>query len=292
MPVDPSTTFSPPSPRQFESYLGQHPVRPPSRWVLQAPMLVAVGLLGVSLVTADPLRSLLPWVAIAWLFGHTAVRTRRTLDLESKARRVQEVAMLRRYPEALRRAWRLLPQATPVPFLHGQTIAMIAHCLDTLGSYDAAIVGYDYLLKRLPPGQPITVHIGVSRAAAALGAQNLSDADDALRRLRGAVEPFPNSPISAAYRLAQLAQHVRTNHFQDGVSQSEGLVEALRPLGVEAGYGHALMALCLYHQPDSDDRPGHGRKAAQHWWRQATLLLPPATLIQRFPELAPLTELS
>lgn len=292
MPVDLSATFSQPSPQEFESHLEQHPARPLSWWAARAPLLIAAALFGLSLATADPLRALLPWVALAWLFGHTAVRARRAQALESRVRRTQEVAMLRHYSEALRRAWRLLPQTVPAPLLHGQTVAMIAHCLDTLGSYDAAIVGYDYLLKRLPPGQPITVHIGVSRAAAALGAENLSDADDALRRLRGAVEPFQNTTISAAYRLAQLAQHVRTYHFQEGVNESDGLVEALRPLGVEAGYGHALMALCHYHQPDTDDSPGGSREAAQSWWRQATLLLPPGTLAQRFPELAPLMELS
>jgi len=138
------------------------------------------------------------------------------------------------------------------------------------------------------------VHIGVSRANAALGADRLSDADDSIRRLRGAVEAFPDTTISATYRLAQLAQQVRTHHFAEGVKENDDLLDALRPLGVEAGYGHALMALCHYHDPTqgetADDATAHD--AAKQWWGRATLLLPSHTLLSRYPELKPLTELA
>ena len=87
MPVDPSVTFSPPSPQDFESHLERYPARPLSWWVARAPLLVAAALFGISLVTADPLRALLPWVALAWLFGHTAVRARRAQALYLGIRR-------------------------------------------------------------------------------------------------------------------------------------------------------------------------------------------------------------
>ena len=304
MADDLTPRFTPPSPEQVDAHLRSYPPSPPSKWRARAPWLVALALIGMSYLTAGPVSGLLPWAALAWLFGHSMVLARRASALEAQVRRTQEIAMLRRYPEALRRGWRQLPRVVASPMLHGQTVAMIAHCLDTLGSYDAAVVGYDYLLKRMAPGQPMTVHIGVSRAAAMLGAERLSDADDAIRRLRGEVEPFRNTPISAAYRLAQLAQQVRTNHFAEGVRESAGLVETLRPLGVEAGYGHALMALCHYHCPDADTPSGvdpganpdsgttPAHRSARTWWRQATLLLPAGSLLHRFPELAPLTELS
>ncbi len=293
MPADSKTGFSPPSPEQFDAYLRSHPPSPMSKWQLRAPLLVAALFLGMSLATSEPISAVLPWVGLAWLFGHNGVRSRRAMRLEAQVRQSQEVAMLRRYPQALREAWRVLPQATPAPNLHSQTVAMIAHCLDSLGCYDAAIVGYDYLLQRLPAGEPITVHIGVSRANAALGAERLSDADDSIRRLRGAVEPYPDTTISAAYRLAQLAQQVRTHHFAEGAGENDDLIEALRPLGVEAGYGHALMALCYYHQYDgleTEDKPKH--ETARLWWGRATLLLPADTLLKRYPELVPLTEMT
>ena len=291
MPAPPKDLFRPPTPEQFQDYLRANPANPPTVWQMRTPFIVAVTLIVISLLIGGPLSNILPWIALIWLIGHTSFRARRLAGLQASVRRTQEIAMLRRYPKALRLGWRLLPQASLVPQLHGQTIAMISHCLDTLGQYEAAIVGYDYLLDQLPPNQPITVHIGVSRAAASLGAERLSDADDAIRRLRGPVEPFSNTPISAAYRLAMLTQQVRTHHFEAGVEQSEGLVDDLRPLGVEAGYGHALMALCHYHTHNNTDDASTPNET-QTWWKRATLLLPPDALVKRFPELQPLTELS
>lgn len=294
MSVEPKSGFAPPSPEQFEEHLRAHPVNPPGKWQVRAPILVAAGLLGLSIATTGPVSALLPWIGLAWLFGHNWVRAQRAMRLESQVRKSQETAMLRRYPRSLREAWRILPQATPMPALHNQTVAMISHCLDSLGCYDAAIVGYDYLLHRLPPGEPITVHIGVSRANAALGAERLSDADDSIRRLRGAVEPFKDTTISAAYRLAQLAQQVRTHHFAEGAQENGDLIDALRPLGIEAGYGHALLALCHYKQNHHGNEAGAppAHDAAKLWWGRATLLLPPDSLLQRYPELVPLTEMT
>ena len=291
MPVEPNDAFTPPTPEQFQDFLRDHPANPPTVWQLRTPWIVFLVLFLLSYVTAGPMSALLMFAALIWLIGHTSYRTRKMVNLQMGVRHAQETAMLRRYTTALRQGWRMLPQVTPIPQLHGQTVAMISHCLDTLGEYDAAIVGYDYLLAMLPPGQPITVHLGVSRAAAALGAERLSDADDAIRRLRGPIEPFNNTPISAAYRLAQLTQQVRTHHFEEGVQESGGLIEALRPLGVDAGYGHALMALCHFHT-DANTSDNAASDAAKNWWQQATLLLPPNTLLQRYPELQPLTELS
>ncbi len=292
MPADPTDPFQPPTPEQFETFLRDHPANPPTAWQMRTPWLIALVLIVLSFVTGGPVSAVLPWVALIWLIGHTSFRSRRMVSLQVGVRRTQETAMLRRYTQAMRQGWRMLPQVTPIPMLHGQTVAMISHCLDTLGEYEAAIVGYDYLLAQLPPGQPITVHIGVSRAAAALGAERLSDADDGIRRLRGPVEPFTNTPISAAYRLAMLTQQVRTHHFEEGVQESEGLIDELRPLGVDAGYGHALMALCHFHTDLNAGDRDDVSNPAKTWWRQATLLLPPDTLLKRFPELQPLTELS
>lgn len=298
MSVSPKPGFSPPSAEQFDAHLRSNPVNPMSKWQMRAPILVAAAFLVMSLVTTGPISDILPFIGLGWLFGHNFARSRRALRLEAQVRQSQEVAMMRRYPQALREAWRVLPQATPAPNLHSQTVAMISHCLDSLGEYDAAIVGYDYLLKRLPAGEPIAVHIGVSRANAVLGAERLSDADDSIRRLRGAVEPYPDTTISAAYRLAQLAQQVRTHHFAEGVTENDDLLEVLRPLGVEAGYGHALMALCHYHYREdavaADGEAGVPSVSdkARVWWGRATLLLPADTLVKRYPELAILTEMA
>ncbi len=125
--------------------------------------------------------------------------------------------------------------------------------------------------------------MAIHRAIAKLLCDHLTDADDALRKKRGAAEQYPDTPIAAAYRYAALVQQVQTNHFADAVAASDDLVVQLRPLGVEAGYGYALMALS-HHMTGAD--------GAAAWWSRATTLLPPATLTERFSQLRAIEHLA
>ena len=106
----------------------------------------------------------------------------------------------------------------------------------------------------------------------------------------------PGTPISASYRLACLVQQIRTHHFADAVQDSQNLVEELRPLGVESGYGHALLAFA--HEPlasrvsaealaEPEQLAAHASEA-RNCWSRATLLLSPEAIADRYPELAPL----
>jgi hypothetical protein len=76
---------------------------------------------------------------------------------------------------------------------------------------------------------------------------------------------------------------VRTNHFADAVEGCDGLLDELRPLGVDAGYGHALVALAYHHLAGA----AAGEQAAL-WWSRATLLVAAPALLDRFAELRPL----
>jgi len=128
------------------------------------------------------------------------------------------------------------------------------------------------------------VQLRTFRAICALHADRLADADDTLRQLRGLIAPYAKGAVGAAYRLAELTQHVRTHHYTEGLERADRMLEDLRPLGVEAGYGHALIALC--HQEDRADRDAATRQQqVDLWWRRATLLLPAAALTERYPEL-------
>lgn len=283
----PPAPFSPPTAEQFAQHLDEHPPRMPSPWAVWGPLLAVAGVAVVGLMAGGAAAILLPWLAMAGLFVFLAVRVRVARELETRTTQTHEMAMLRHYPQALRRAWRLLPRATSNPLLHARVVAVMAHCLDHVQAYDAAITGYDYLLRHLPDEHPGAVHLRVQRTIAAFCADHLSDGDDGLRRLRGAIgEEHRGTPVAAGYRLARLIQQVRTNHFQDAIDASDNLLDDLRPLSVEAGYGHALQALCHHHHPGGD--PSAARRAARLWWDRARMLLPTDTMIDRFPELAPL----
>jgi len=273
-------TFHPPTPERFAEHLRVHGVQPPSLWRARGPLALLLAALLVSLFVPGPAGLALPWIALLGVLTWMQRQAHRARQLQAGARAVQELAMLRRAPEALRVAWPLLPRLKTMPALHGRTIVAMAHCLDLADAHDAAIVGYDYLLERMPADHPGAFQLRVQRAISALFADRLSDADDALRRLRNTVERFTNTSLHAGFLLAELIQDVRTHHYEEALTLCDEWTAALRPLGVEAGFGHALVALCHHEARNAD--------AARQHWASATTLLPPSVLLHKFPELKPL----
>ena len=173
----------------------------------------------------------------------------------------------------------------------GQVVrAALAHVLGELGNNEAADVAYRYLADRLPPDHPLALRLKLQQATVALNTGRLADGDDILRRLRGQAESSNDPSLGAAFRLARLVQDVNTGHYADAIEEADDTANALIPLGVEAGYGYALLALCCAllaeHDPSlEDDRRIDLAKQAKAHWNKATLLIPPAALVYRYPEL-------
>jgi hypothetical protein len=295
-----SPPFIPPTANQVHDHLERHPLHPPSAWVAALPLLslVLMVVLAASLFTGNgsAARTALTVAALCGLLGLSAVtarRVRRMRSLEQRVIQVQQLTVLRRWPEALRLAWRLLPDATAVPEAHGRVVSTIAHVLDQVRAYDAAIVAYDYLLERLPADAPASVQLRAQRAIVEVLSDRLTDADRSLRSLRGAFDGATGpTPASAVYRLASLIQQVRTHHYRDAADSAATLLDDLRPLGVEAGYGHALLALSYHELTGVAEAPvaEENRRQAASWWSRATLLLPVSALQYRFAELAALAQ--
>lgn len=268
-----------PNEQQVAQHLKNHSLRTPSRLIGLLPLIILVGVLLVALTVQHPLAVVLPWFALAGVLIKVHIRVRRLRHRQSELQKVQELSLQRRHREALDLAWQLLAGTTNLPQMHGHTIALIAHSLDQLKAYDSAIVAYSSLIDQLPQQYPGSLQLQIQRAIAQLQADHLVDADDTLRRQRHAVEAFANTIVSAGYQLARLIQQVRTNHFTDAIGQAPTLLDDLRPLGIEAAYGHALMALS-YLRLENDPTTN-----AQLWWTRATLLMPAGTLVNRFAEL-------
>lgn len=264
-------------------------------WV---PLAVLAGVMVVALSSSDPLMQLLPWVVLTGMLLFMSARVRRMRSLERQTHRVQELAMLRHQREALDAGWALLPQLTGSLDLYARTTALLAHLLDQLKAYDSAIVGYDFLIERLPQEHPASVQLRVQKTIVQLESDHLADADDGLRKLR-ALQQHPSvTPVQAAYHYALLLQSVRTHHYDDAIAMAGGLLDNLRPLGVDAGYGHALLAwsfaahaerLRLREAESPQTNAGAGAQethselmqSATTWWSSATLLLPVADLARR-----------
>lgn len=277
--------FTPPTPQQVRELLDNHPASAPPMWIQAVPwgILLLTALLAVA--TRDPIMATLPWLALGGVIGWHVYRSRMLRSLEARSRQIQELAALLHWTDALRKAWRLLPRLTATPPLYGSTVAVIADCLDRLGCYEAAVLAYDHLIERLPEDGPDAVVIRIHRAIAEVQGDQLLDADQTLRRLRGPIESgqYP-PPLPAFYRLATLVQQVHTHHYAEAVADSRRMLRDLRPLGASAGFGHALVALA-YHMLDGQAAQPDARRRAGIWWNRATLLVPAAALTRRFPAL-------
>ena len=281
--------WNPPTPEALEVHLDQHAAVPPSPWVRRAPLIALGVVILLALLLPGPAAWVLPWFAFVGLIIYGRQKILSLRRFEKRLARAQELVMLRHHRPALRSAWRLIPELVNHPAQQHRAVAVLAHALDDVGAYETAIVAYDRLLDDLPSDHPGATHLKVQRAIASLFTHQLSDADDALRRLRGPVEPLAQTPVGAAYRFALLFQSVQTAHYAEAIEESDGLVEALRPLGVEAGYGHALLAWCFAQRND----PEHDDAAqARSWWKRATALLPASALRARFPELHTIAEVA
>ncbi|MEM9416236.1 MAG: hypothetical protein AAGA29_12285 [Planctomycetota bacterium] len=282
--------FDAPSADRLARHLADHPpepVRSVRGWVLFA---MAGGLVLAMLLSAVlPALSLLLLLAPLGLMGFLAKRAQQTRELHQRVGRVWELAMLREHREALRRAWTLLPQVKHHPDLHLRCVAVMGHTLDDLAQYSSAMVAFDHLLEHLPANHPMALQTRVQRANAALCDDQLADADDTLRKLRGSIEQLPPGPIPASYQLAKLVQDVRTGHFAEAAQHADDTATKLQPLGVHAGYGYGLLAYCHHQLALRSDDPATAAKQkqdAEKHWHNATLLIPPAALAHRYRELA------
>lgn len=276
--------FVPPTTLQLRQYLDRCQPRVRSRWWAWLPLFALGGLLVLTTATQDAVVMLLIWIVVMALIGSMALRARQIQQAQMRLVHARELVMLRHWVRALRLTWRVLPSLVTQPHLYSQAVVLIAHCLIHVKAYEPGILAYQHIVNRLHSRESESVQLRIHCAMAQLADGQLADADDALRRLRAYADVEVPSTISASLRLAQLYQQVRTNHWHEAVGQSLRLVHELRPLGIESAYGYALMALA-YHQSKDGDPRVYGRRAA-FWWSRATLLLSPAVLMDRFPDLA------
>lgn len=294
--------FDPPTPAQLAEHLDANPAVLATGWRAYLPQITLIGMaMLIVFVLLQPGLIIVPLLLMAGLVVYLSSRTRAASELSRRVTRAWELSMIRRHREALGEAWRLLPECRTTPELHGRVVGVLAHSLGDLCRDDAAEVARQYLLDRMPPDHPLALRLRIQQAMSALTSDRLADADDALRKLRGRPELDRPGPLAGLYTLARLLQDVRTGHYADAVEQAEAIVEALKPLGVEAGYGHALLALC-HHQlaaknnpTDASDHEASSRAAnhaeqAKRLRNNATILIPPAALMCKLPDLVQLLQ--
>ncbi len=295
-----------------------HPV-PASRRALP---LAAIGLaLAFALFGPPLLGTLAPWLALGGV-AIAAVRRARTAKRQAEAlRRAEELGRLRRPADAFFAADALLDELVHEPGPSAGCVHLMARSLQALRRPDACRVATEVLLDRLPPHHPARAGVLLNRAIAEFESDRLADGDGTLGRVRSLMEvraeepaedtpwidekepsgddtgdrrvglPLPAADRSAAeearaaLRAARLIQSVMTYHAADAVADAEaagGAEACFRPLGVDAGFAHGLLAWCHLKLHDAE-----GTAAA---WSRATLLVPANALVHRFPRLGEVAE--
>ena len=278
--------FVPPTAEEFAEHLDANDLRTPSVAAMWMPLLVVLVIAAAGWAAGGVAALALPWGALMGLLVWSARRAAAWQRRMRETRRCAELAGRRYFPAALQRAWRLLPEVREQPSLHGELVSVMTHALAALRQYEAAGKGYRFMLERMGGtgnngavgGAP---DVGVARlrllaAVTALLNEDLYEGDELIRKARGTASQYPDSPLFALLRTAELFQAVRTHHFEDGTAMAgPTLMDELRPLGFDAGFGYAAAALCWHQRGDT------GRATA--WWRSATLLVPDQALIHRLP---------
>lgn len=248
-------------------------------------VLLGLGaLMGVVLFSGPSMIALLlPWVVVIGFFGWLYYQRRRMTEAQRSVRAVQELTVLRHHDEALHQAWRILPSLRRWADLHVQTVLLASADLMAVNAYENALAAQDYLLEHAPDDHPLARMVRLQRTMALLHDDRLADADDELRRL----SRLKLGPLGQAMRrVGELYQQLKTGHHVDAVESLDddaAFISQLRPLGVDAGYGYAMMATMYHHTGRTD--------AAQRWWHRATMLVAPQRLADDLPETRPLTAL-
>ena len=259
-------------------------------WITQLPLILLIFAAGMTLFAQDAMTAMLPWVILVGVVSYAMIRVKHVRSIQNRVQKIGEWTQLGQHERATRAIWKALPLVQMMPELHGRLVALMAHNLDRLTAWPAAEVAYDYLIQRMPSDHPGSIQLQLQRTILQLFHDELTSADTNLRKLRPMAMELKNTPMAATYHYAALLQHVRTYHYTEAVEENHtDLVARLRPLGVDAGHGYALLAWC-YHQlslRQADNLRANDQlmEDARTWWRKATLLLSTQKLIARHDDL-------
>lgn len=212
-------------------------------------------------------------VVLAALLAWSALRQRR----RAKLTRVGfEAVLLRQWDQARAALMALLGRPVVPRQTRAEALLGVASLAETEHEYEAAQRVYEALLEERQ-GDPIQLHTArVALAAVMLRTGQTADAVQLIDELARAELP---GALRVQIEMLTLFREVAMGQTADGVSRAEERRELFRRhLSTRAGFGYGLLAAAFERagQPDS----------ARRYWHDATLLIPPQELLDRFEELA------
>lgn len=212
-------------------------------------------------------------VFLAFAMGNFA-RAQRAAEERRLLDQLEDLMTLRRWPEAAALATGLLSGPMTNHLARVRALVFLSGVLSRYHQFSAAVEVHNHLLQNveLDPGLELTLK--VARALALLREDRLLDADRAIAELRR----VPAAGQIAGVGLVELYRDVKTGHPDEAIALFERRRDQFGPqLGHRAADAFALASLAY-------DTRGAPERAAQ-LWQKATLLMPVAELLRRYPEL-------
>ncbi len=218
----------------------------------------------------------------------------RRKGLAKWSRQASDLCLQEKWSQAIEPLRRLLGKPVPLAQIRYQGLLELAGVAEHTGQLEEATEIYEAIAREQPQGLLGSLAL-VGKAIVLLKLDQLADADTIIRRLEVSVE---SRSLKSLVLLGRLYQQIKTGHYADALIEKSSKCELARTgMSTKAAYVYALLALAHRHQEmsaSSDQAAGNSPEAsdsnAEVLWQQATMLLGPDILVEKFPELTELKE--
>jgi hypothetical protein len=254
--------------------------RPAFSWYAMVALLVVAVTATVTANAAPQAQALLKFltglimlgvvVGLGTVTSHTVKLARAE---QQKVEAIEELVQLRRWDQAGAMLESLLGAPTRSQGARLQALIYLSSVLARYHRFGDAVTVQEYLLDHAHFDPGTGQGIALMRAMAMLHEDRLVDADRAIGEIRR------DAPDSAGLALVEIYRDVKTGHAAEAIAIFDERRAAMRAqLGHRIGDAHALVAR-------AHDLLGNEAEAAAAFER-GTLLVDPAELYRRYPEVA------
>ena len=236
---------------------------------------------------------LLSWVILICLVVSLTISTSRRKDLAKWSRQASDLCLQEKWSQAIEPLRRLLAKPVPSAQIRYQGLLELAGVAEHSERLEGAAEIYEAITREQPQGLLGSLAL-VGKAIVLLKLDHLADADDIIRRLEVSVQ---SRSLKSLVVLARLYQQIKTGHYAEALADKSSKCELARVgMSTKAAYVYALLALGCRRQEiaasveEAADESLTAGCEAEMLWQQATMLLEPDILLEKFPELAELKE--
>ncbi len=233
-------------------------------------------------------------LAILVGLGISVIRsvTRRKV-LAKCSQQASDLCLQEKWSQAIEPLRRLLAKPVPSAQIRYQGLLELAGVAEHTERLEGAAEIYEAITQEQPQGLLGSLAL-IGKAIVLLKLDQLADADAIIRRLEVSVQ---SRSLKSLVVLARLYQQIKTGHYAEALADKSSKCELARVgMSTKAAYVYALLALgCRRQEMAASVEQAAGESPvtgceAELLWQQATMLLGPDILLEKFPELAELKE--